>query len=180
MYTDRSYECFNTFDIFWMFDLIRAAERWTIYSPQDQHLESGLLKEISPGAWIESSPVWDTSCLTELIYYLIDRQCLCGKCPKTVQIQYSLPECAPVVVVRSHRHLADNIVHSSRYTARDFFSFSRCVCVRNFEDITVNDCVSLANIESSNVWGTSRIKTPYQWGKLISSASRKCPKPLTR
>jgi len=37
---------------------------------------------------IESSPVWDNSCLDELIYDLIVRQFLCGKCPKTVTIQY--------------------------------------------------------------------------------------------
>jgi len=37
---------------------------------------------------IESSPVWDTSCLSELIFDLIYRQFLCVKCPKSVTIQY--------------------------------------------------------------------------------------------
>jgi len=36
-----------------------------------------------------------------------------------------------------------------------------------------------ANIESLAVWGTSRIKTAYYWGKLISSIDRKCLKLLT-
>jgi len=39
-------------------------------------------------AKIESSPVWDTFCLAELIYDLIDRQFLCEKCCKPVTIQY--------------------------------------------------------------------------------------------
>jgi len=37
---------------------------------------------------IESSPVSDTSCLVKQIYDLINRQFLCGKCPKPVTIQY--------------------------------------------------------------------------------------------
>jgi len=37
---------------------------------------------------IESSPVWDTSFLAELIYDLINRQIICGKCPKWVRVQY--------------------------------------------------------------------------------------------
>jgi len=44
-----------------------------------------------PLAKIESSPVWGTSCLTELIYDLISRQFLCGKCPTPVAIQYLHP-----------------------------------------------------------------------------------------
>jgi len=40
---------------------------------------------------IESSLVWDTSCLAELIDYLINVQFLCGKCPIPVTIQYLLP-----------------------------------------------------------------------------------------
>jgi len=43
---------------------------------------------------IESSPVWDTSCPADQIYDLINRQFLCGKCPKPVTIQY-----LPAVVV---------------------------------------------------------------------------------
>jgi len=39
---------------------------------------------------IESSPVLDTSCLTEQIYELINRQFLCVKSPKPVTIQYLL------------------------------------------------------------------------------------------
>jgi len=39
---------------------------------------------------IESSPLWNTSCLSELIYDLINRQFLRGKCPRTVTIQYLL------------------------------------------------------------------------------------------
>jgi len=40
---------------------------------------------------IESSAVkavWDTSCLADLIYHLINRHFLCGRCPKPVTIQY--------------------------------------------------------------------------------------------
>jgi len=37
---------------------------------------------------IELSPVWDTSFLAELIYNVIIRQYLCGKCLKPVTIQY--------------------------------------------------------------------------------------------
>jgi len=40
---------------------------------------------------IESSPILDTSCGTELIYDLIDRQLLYVKCPKPVTIQYLRP-----------------------------------------------------------------------------------------
>jgi len=36
----------------------------------------------------ESSPGWDTSWLAELTYDLINRQFVCGKCPKPVTIQY--------------------------------------------------------------------------------------------
>jgi len=43
-----------------------------------------------PDASIESSPVWDNSCLAELIYDLINRQFLCRRCPKPVTIQYLL------------------------------------------------------------------------------------------
>jgi len=43
-----------------------------------------------PYANIESSPVWDTSSLAEIIYDLLNRQFLCGKCPKPVTIQYLL------------------------------------------------------------------------------------------
>jgi len=35
---------------------------------------------MSLNAKIDSSPVWDTSCLAELICNLINRQYLCGKC----------------------------------------------------------------------------------------------------
>jgi len=49
------------------------------------------LEQLAPLANIESSPFWDTSCLTELICDLINMQFLCGKCPKTVTIQYLLP-----------------------------------------------------------------------------------------
>jgi len=42
------------------------------------------------GAQNESSLVWDTFCLAELIYDLISRQFLFGKCPKSVTIQLSL------------------------------------------------------------------------------------------
>jgi len=41
-----------------------------------------------PPPKIESSPVWDTSCLAEQIYGLINSQFLCGKCSKVVMIQY--------------------------------------------------------------------------------------------
>jgi len=34
----------------------------------------------TPLAKIESSPVWDISCLAELIYEIIKRQFLCDKC----------------------------------------------------------------------------------------------------
>jgi len=37
---------------------------------------------------IESSLVWDNSCLDELIHDLINRQFLCGKYPKPVTIKY--------------------------------------------------------------------------------------------
>jgi len=40
-------------------------------------------------AKIESSPVWDTSCLSELIYDFVNRQFICRKCPKPVKIQFS-------------------------------------------------------------------------------------------
>jgi len=52
-----------------------------------------VLRYILPlsGANIELSPVWDTSCLAELIYELINRQFLCGKCPKPVTIEYLPP-----------------------------------------------------------------------------------------
>jgi len=51
------------------------------------------LNDCNPSAYehIESSPVWDTSCLTELIYDLINMQFLWGKCLKPVTIQYSQP-----------------------------------------------------------------------------------------
>jgi len=42
-------------------------------------------------AHIESSPVWDTFCINELIYDLNNGQFLCGKCPKPVTIQYMPP-----------------------------------------------------------------------------------------
>jgi len=45
---------------------------------------------------IESSPVWDPSCVTELIYDLINRQLLCGKCPTPVTIKY-LPASTPLI-----------------------------------------------------------------------------------
>jgi len=37
---------------------------------------------------IQSSTVWDTSCLAELIYELLNRQFISRKCPKPVTIQY--------------------------------------------------------------------------------------------
>jgi len=39
-------------------------------------------------AKIESSPVWEISCLAEPIYDLINSQFLCNKCLKPVTIQY--------------------------------------------------------------------------------------------
>jgi len=45
-----------------------------------------LVKEVRV-AKIESSPVWDTFCLAELIYNLFNRQLLSEKCPKPVTIQ---------------------------------------------------------------------------------------------
>jgi len=38
---------------------------------------------------IELSPFWNTSCLAELTYDLINNQCLCRKCSKPVTIQCS-------------------------------------------------------------------------------------------
>jgi len=40
---------------------------------------------------IELSPVSDTSCMLNYLIYLINRQYLCGKCPKPVTIQYFRP-----------------------------------------------------------------------------------------
>jgi len=40
------------------------------------------------GGNIESPPVWDTFCLAELIYDIINRQFICGNCPKPAKIQY--------------------------------------------------------------------------------------------
>jgi len=52
---------------------------------------------------IESSPVWDTSCLAELIYDLNNKQFLCGKCPKPVTIQYlRLARLLVVTLGRAH------------------------------------------------------------------------------
>jgi len=45
-------------------------------------------------AKIESSPVWDTSCLVELIYDLINKQFLFKKCFKPVTIKYLHPAAA--------------------------------------------------------------------------------------
>jgi len=36
---------------------------------------------------IWSLSVWDTSCLAELIYNIINRQLLCRKCPKPVNFR---------------------------------------------------------------------------------------------
>jgi len=36
---------------------------------------------------IESSPIWDPSCLLNQLIYIINRQYLCGKCLKPVTIQ---------------------------------------------------------------------------------------------
>jgi len=51
---------------------------------------------------LTSSPIWDTSCLAELVYGRINRQFLCGKCPKLVTIQYLRPL---ILVFTQGRHL---------------------------------------------------------------------------
>jgi len=54
---------------------------------------------------------------------------------------------------------------------------------RPYIHLAKNFCSLLAltrsNIESSEVWSISRIKPDYYWGKLVSSACRKCLKPVT-
>jgi len=58
-----------------------------------QTFKSGMAAATSRGyggaRWtkIESSSVWDAFCLVELIYDLINRQFLGGKCPNPVKIQ---------------------------------------------------------------------------------------------
>jgi len=52
------------------------------------------LAHYGPRVNIESSPVWDTSCLVELFYDAINKQFLCGKCSKPVTIEY-LPNDRP-------------------------------------------------------------------------------------
>jgi len=49
---------------------------------------------------IESSPVWDTSCLAELIYDRINEQFLCGKGPKPGRLNIGLP-CSLLCVFNS-------------------------------------------------------------------------------
>jgi len=59
--------------------------RATIFFP---YYSRAAIRPIPQSANIESSPVWDTSCLTELIYNLFNKQLLCGKYPKPVTVQY--------------------------------------------------------------------------------------------
>jgi len=68
---------------------------------------------------IESSSVWDTSCLAELVYDLINTQFLCGKCSKPVTIQY----------LRSFffRSIIKEIV---RVTDLSIFTLSRSLAIR--------------------------------------------------
>jgi len=51
------------------------------------------LSVIGSSATFESLPVWDTSCLAELIYDLVNMEFLFGMCPKAVKIQYLLMGC---------------------------------------------------------------------------------------
>jgi len=48
---------------------------------------------------MKSSPVWDTSCLVELTYDLINRRFLCGMCTKPGTIQYFHSDCCAHVLV---------------------------------------------------------------------------------
>jgi len=76
---------------------------------------------------IESSPVWETSCLAELIYNLINRQLL-WECRKPVTIQYLPPD-------RCHLMKTNTIKH-------DVFIQSFNHSLVHFD----NDCVACAYV----------------------------------
>jgi len=79
----------------------------------------------APLAKLESSKVWDTSCLAELINDLINRKFLCGKCLKTMTIQYLRSIGAAVVRYCVHNLEAiipDNLIRCSFSKKTHIFS----------------------------------------------------------
>jgi len=91
-----------------------------------------------------------------------------------------------------HFFLQDHKIWFARFTLKVNKTSCCCCCsFRRFETLleawggkhwivtSLGHFQPVVKIESSKVWGTTGMKTAYQWGKLICSSSRKFPKPLT-
>jgi len=89
--------CTRTVSYLKMFQVWRHSDHRSVKIKDNVSLSSFSKDKIMadnpwPAVNIESSPVWDTSFLAELIYdHIIIRQFVCGKCPNPVTIQYLRP-----------------------------------------------------------------------------------------
>jgi len=108
-----------------------SRDEWTSQPVNDQHTQvpiqspkarPSLLPPLQPtdpqsqGVSIESSPVWNTSCLVELMYNLIIGKFLCGKCPKLVTIQLLLPGPGVASLFLSPFAVEYTVIRASRHS----------------------------------------------------------------